>query len=244
MTTDDLRVTARAALTAWDDPACFADMTAAIDDGATIVAAGAPGVLVMTGDGTIQVVADGPHSATDLLDRLDAAGIPARLMVAHDPHSRAEAERRYGFDHQTVCLGSAWLGPRPPVPHLPGVRIAPLSDADHPVVAAHYAMEDPPYTSERIASGQMWGAFRDDQLLAFIGRHRQGAMGLLVVLPEHRRQGLAQLLVAALVNRLLDAGHLPYDHIIVGNQASEDLQRKLGFTISTRQLVWMSAFDR
>lgn len=53
-------------------------------------------------------------------------------------------------------------------------------------------------------------------------------MGLLEVLPQFRRRGLAEVLEVGLIAQQLHRGLLPYCHVRLGNTASEALQTKLG----------------
>jgi len=161
-------------------------------------------------------------------------------MVAHDAASVAATQARLGLDHHTPCWSAAYLGTGLPPITLPGVSVDQVTERWAPLVCAHYDMDGSTYTRSRIDAQVMLGAFRGDELLGFIGQHEQGAMGLLVVLPQYRRQGVAELLLTDLTTRILAEGRTPYDHIIQGNEASVALHRKLGFTLSTGTLTWMS----
>lgn len=59
-----------------------------------------------------------------------------------------------------------------------------------PVVVGHYhSYPNPKYLGERLDAGVMHGAFEGEELLGFIGMHSEGSVGLLEVLPAHRRRG-------------------------------------------------------
>lgn len=58
-------------------------------------------------------------------------------------------------------------------------------------------------------AGQLWGLFEDGQLAAFIGVHHEGSMGILEVLPEYRRRGLAMALEGWLIRWHLERGWTP-----------------------------------
>ena len=100
-----------------------------------------------------------------------------------------------------------------------------------------YLREDPP-RAECDAEGVL-GAEVGGRLAGFIGIHEEGAMGLLEVLPQFRRRGLAEALEAALIGRQLGKGALPYAQVRIGNTASEALQEKLGLTFDRRVLYWI-----
>ena len=52
-------------------------------------------------------------------------------------------------------------------------------------------------------------------------------MGLLEILPEYRRLGLAYALEAHLINHLLSLGRVPFCQVALYNEASIRLQKKL-----------------
>ena len=229
--------TTGAALAFLDDKVFYADMIDLVQrDAADILQAGPDGVLLRTGTGTCLLASANEATARRLLTLVD----DCRLLVAHSPFELPLAEAMFGLNRRTTCLSSAYVGPAlAPVSHS-DLRIEPLTLAWQPVVSANYAMDGPDYHRSRIEAGQMWGAFRGDDLTGFIGLHEEGAMGLLVVLEPYRRQGIARYLLTHLTNDVLSRGLTPYDHIIVGNAASAALQAGLGFTISSRTLAWIS----
>lgn len=135
-----------------------------------------------------------------------------------------------------------YLRKEPPrVPARPGVSIRPLTLEDMDFVLENYhnpgAYES--HIRQRIAEG-MLGGLVDGELAGFAGIHQEGAMGMLEVLPQFRRRGLAEVLEAAIIARQLERGRFPYCHVRRGNTASEALQRKLGLTFDeNRTLYWL-----
>lgn len=122
----------------------------------------------------------------------------------------------------------------------PGISTRPLTMDDLRFVLENYhnpgAVE--PHIRDRIENG-MIGGILDGQLAGFAGIHQEGTVGMLEVLPEFRRRGLAEVLEAAVINLQLERGRLPYCHIRVGNEASMALQRKLGLTIDDHPMFWV-----
>lgn len=117
--------------------------------------------------------------------------------------------------------------------------IRPLDASHLPFVYAHYdVVHDMEYLSWRIENG-MYGVFFGDEIVGFIGTHGEGSMGMLEILPAHRRHGLAFCLEAHLINHLLEEGRTPYCQIEIHNDASLALQHRLGLTVSDRELTWM-----
>ncbi len=117
--------------------------------------------------------------------------------------------------------------------------IRPLERGDLPRAARWYAHEELSYLEGRLAAGCLYGWYGPEGLGGMVGRHDDGAMGMLYVAEAYRRQGLAASLEAFMVNRELEQGHLPYAHIFSDNSASLALQEKLGLYLSKGEIVWM-----
>jgi len=213
-------------------------MIGLVTRGESIIAAGPTGVLVQNWDGTYMMASADEQSAWNLLNLIDPDHCDC--IVVHADYAVHLVEQRFGFDRHTRCIASAYYGA--PLPQSPrtDLSIQPLTPQWADLVSANYHLDGPDYIRTRIDAGEMWGAFRDNDLLGFIGLHEEGSMGMLDVFDQYRRHGVAEYLMIDLANRMLAQGHTPHDHIIVGNLASESLQRKLGFSISTRTLTWMS----
>lgn len=107
-------------------------------------------------------------------------------------------------------------------------------------VSTHQEHNDRRYIKICIELGNMYGAFSGNELVGFIGMHREGSIGLLYVDEAHRREGIAESMVAFMVNQALKKGWTPYGHVVCGNEASEKLQEKLGFYKAGKTFWWLS----
>lgn len=112
------------------------------------------------------------------------------------------------------------------------------------LVFQNYDMaEDSSYVSGRIAEKMLWGLFEkngnEEALAGFAGIHSEGSMGLLEVLPAYRRKGYAMRLEQFLIGWHLEHGMVPFCQIVVGNEASIALQKKLGIELSGEPMYWM-----
>lgn len=139
-----------------------------------------------------------------------------------------------------TCMQAVYVGREPLHIKKEGISLRPLTMTDMDFVLRHY---DNPGTYEshirsRIEEG-MVGALVDGQLAGFAGIHQEGTMGMLEVLPQFRRRGVAEMLEGALIDQQLARGRLPYCHVKMGNVASEALQRKLGLTFHHRLVYWL-----
>lgn len=233
-------VTSRALIYLQRQPGLHTDMTEAIYRGqAEILYAEGDGVFQLihaekTGAPVLyQLSADTPERAERVLEQMEHS-LP---VVAHQPCSMDAAARRGGT--VSTWTQACWPSFEPPRPD-PAVEIWPLDLGDLPVVLEHYDLiRDPEVLAERITSGNLYGACVDDQVAGFIGLHAEGAMGMLTVLEEYRGKGLGVALLNYLIRLELRRGHIPYSHILRGNQISLGLQRKVGMALHPEPVWWV-----
>ena len=122
-----------------------------------------------------------------------------------------------------------------------GFQIRPLTAEHRDLVRSVYrTVDEDGYVRERIASNAMFGAFFGDVLAGFIGVHSEGSIGMLEVLPQHRRKKIGTALETWLCNRFIERGMIPYGQIAVGNEASFLLQERLQLCFSKETVFWMS----
>lgn len=173
-------------------------------------------------------------------DRLLAEAGELSFACVHQRFTVSRLAERYDFSFQLECWQTAWLHPEPiPAPGLFELRI--LTPDAAPWVNAHYhgAADELPYVRTLLERGLLTGAFEGDVCLGFIGRHSDGSVGLLSVLPEYRRRGVAEALAIDAADRELAAGRVPYGQVVCGNEPSIALHRKLGLTFSDTPVWWL-----
>lgn len=134
------------------------------------------------------------------------------------------------------CWQAAYLK-KTPLPVEADVRQLDLKYFDA-VLEGYSLFHDPDYIADRLKAGVVYGAFVDGELAGFIGEHNEGSMGMLEVFPAYRRRGLAVALESFQINRYLSEGRVPFDQVIVGNEKSLGLQRKLGMEVSEDTMAW------
>lgn len=95
-----------------------------------------------------------------------------------------------------------------------------------------------PYIEERIDQGVALGIRKDGRLIAWAITHDDGAIGFLNVLEDYREKGYGTQITAAIINKLLELGELPFVHIEEENTKSMSLALKLGFRMD-RCMHWI-----
>ncbi len=178
-----------------------------------------------------------PECADRLFARMDE---PYEFVATHQ---RFAAERllagREAF-LEGFCCNAAYVRPEPPVVGN-SCEIRTLGADALDFVSAHYHLvDDPEYLRSILLRNQMLGAFVDGQPAGFIGIHEEGTMGLLEVLPEYRRRGIARALENAMIAKLLAQGAVPFGQVYEGNEPSLRLQQSLGLQCSAFEICWCS----
>ena len=142
-----------------------------------------------------------------------------------------------GYHGSMLCSQACYTRGEPlPVKHK---DIRQLTVEEVPYVAEHYHLGDEVYVRERIAAGDVFGIYIEGKLCGFIGCHNDGSMGMLYVEDAYRRQGLAASLEGYLINKQREQGMIPYAHIVNGNEASIQLQERLGLNLSDPVIWWL-----
>lgn len=208
---------------------------------ADVLYAGADGVLLR--DDTAEIIQASFVSAQAMQPWLETICSSGLDVVAHQDFARGmltpmlpERPRRMNCYHSVYTK-------KQPLPQLApeGAHIAPLTLDYAGQAESIYKNAPPGYVTGRIRAGVMLGVFYGDELAGFIGEHTEGAQGMLEVLPQYRRRGLASALMAASINAALKRGQTPFGQIVTDNKPSLALSRSLGLEISRGVVTWFFA---
>ena len=192
--------------------------------------------VLLSAPGTLMLSADSQKSAKQLLRCL--ANVPAQLEVHRD--CCRDATESLGLSVFVTCRQAAWLQEGFLPPATSPAEIRQLDESWLPFVMQHYkTIDNADYIQKRLRTGDFFGSFVKGRPAGFIGTHSEGSMGLLVVLPEYRRMGIASALETFLANRLIAKGITPFAQIVQSNVSSFSLHRKLGFKITEEKIYWL-----
>lgn len=163
-----------------------------------------------------------------------------RMIVLHSPALKQKLMGEYALASAMDCRHGVYRRSEPIAFSLPsGAEIRRLNESHLGFVQNHYhVVDDESYLRERIEEG-MFGVFVNGVLVGFIGTHDEHSIGLLEILPEYRRLGLAYALEAHLINHLLSLGRTPFCQVSILNEPSLALQRKLGLELSDAVIHWL-----
>lgn len=204
---------------------------------AFIVDASENGVLLCDTRGAYLLSAQTEKESARLLELIPSFGI----LSVHQRFSLEKIEKKFNLKDANPCAQAAYLEKEPPQLD-ENITIRILDDKYTNFVHQNYhEMEDYNYIAARIAAGDLIGAFDDDILMGFIGRHADGSMGLLEILPQFRRRGLGMALERAEIAREIAQGDIPFCQVYANNEASLRLQQKLGMTFANETMYLLFA---
>lgn len=227
------------------DPVRYIDMTEAVRRGIGTVLYASPSaalVDVPSPDGfhTYLMCCAGLEEAQRLCGLLPSGG--GFLLAAHEDFCVPLLKERFGATLflEGASYQAAYLRTQPPVFQDCGLAIRQLDVSGLPQVAAHYQLEGEDYLRSLLERGQLFGGFLNGVMVGFAGRHAEGSIGLLEILPQYRRQGFATALERYMIRLELSLCHIPFGQVLTDNAPSLALQRSLGMTISSGTLHWLS----
>lgn len=165
-------------------------------------------------------------------------------VVLHSPELKAPLMMERGFGSFMDCYQCLYERTDPVSYVLPKGAVIRQLDMRHlDFVHTHYhTVDDIGYIRERIEAG-MFGVFYGEILVGFIGTHDERSIGMLEILPDYRKRGLAFALEAHMINHLMQHDRRAFCQVSVDNTPSIALQKKLGMTISESVISWMERIE-
>lgn len=204
---------------------------------ADVIYADDDGVLIYNTTGCSYMIST---QCSELLEKMcDMINEPL-LITTHQPQFVPRLQERFVFNDRMDCFQCAYLSDQALDEQITqGIELRELTMSELDFVLMNYKhIPEEEYIIDRINAG-MIGAFCDNEPVGFIGAHSEGSMGMLQMLPDYRRRGIAYSLEAALINRMKSHGQIPYGQIVTTNDASVRLQKKLGMSFSSNTITWL-----
>jgi len=135
-------------------------------------------------------------------------------------------------------------GPPPgDAPTDPVVALGPDDVAD--MLALVSEARPGPFATRTVEFDGYVGVRRDGRLVAMAGERLRppgfAEISAVATLPDHRREGLAELLVSTVASGIVGRGEIPFLHAAAGNSNAIRLYESLGFR--TSRTVWFSVVE-
>lgn len=162
---------------------------------------------------------------------------PPGCLVMESSALDAAAAAALQLPHGVVMLNVLY-DHEEPLPVLLPMELKPLGPSDVPLAARCYSILPQDALEKAAGEGRLLGGWLDGVMTGFIGIHEEGCMGMLHVFEPHRRRGCAQAIESLLINRLLRQGLRPSGQILLDNEPSMALHRKLGFRFAAYPGSW------
>jgi GNAT superfamily N-acetyltransferase len=204
-------------------------------DTADILYAGTDGVLIKEQKSNAYMISvKNFEKGQELINRISKCN----LIVAHQKYIVDYILNKFGLTEKIECVQVVYMG-KVKIYVGKELEMRQLRENQIEVILEHYDKLSDNEIKELLKNGNLFGAYKDETLIGFVGNHLEGSMGLLEVFPEYRRSGYGTILESYIVNKTLEKGLVPFGQVEIDNERSIALQNKLGFTISEDRLYWM-----
>lgn len=216
------------------DPALYVSMTEPIRRGMTQkIVTSEQGVAIILSDVTMV----GAEDLSAALSLIKETGDFRQLTVAGGALAQ-EVSKALGLELTCLCRQCVYWG-KELLPVHEDIRPLDMTYFQE-ILDGYHLFHDPDYIRERIEARVFYGVFVEDTLAGFVGEHTEGSMGMLEIFPAYRRRGLGYALECFEINRCLTRGWVPFDQVVVGNENSMSLQRKVGMELSGDTVSWLA----
>lgn len=116
-----------------------------------------------------------------------------------------------------------------------------LDKSYYDIIRDNYELLSNEEIKERLFSNKIFGLFVENELVGFIGIHKEGDMGIFKVFDDEKFDEYAYALEANLINYLLDENVIIYTHIQSEDERILKIQEKLGLKKSDSLQYWLYA---
>lgn len=164
------------------------------------------------------------------------------VIVIHQNNYCGLLMKEFGLEKEVSCYNVLYKSKEKITVYNDDIDIIRLTDKYEEYVKSNYSSLDKMekgYIRKRINEGEMYGAFIGSTLCGFIGSHEEGSIGILEVLPQFRKRGIALKLEAFAINLAIEQGRYPYGQVVQGNAPSLNLQNKLGLERAKEKTHWL-----
>ncbi|MGN0143883.1 MAG: GNAT family N-acetyltransferase [Clostridium sp.] len=202
---------------------------------ADILYAGEDGVLIKEkNSGAYMIAVDNLLKGQKLLENLDSVN----LIVAHDKAVADYIQNKFKLNDRLECVQAVYLKNVCDYKNNK-LQVKKLGAEHIDILTEHYDILSEDEIKELLKRGNIFGGYKEETMVGFVGMHLEGSLGLLNVFPEYRKSGYGTVLESFMINYMLNKGDIPFAQIETDNKKSLLLQKKLGFDISKDKLYWM-----
>ena len=203
-------------------------------------------VLYAENDGLLMFYA-GIHIAfggksTGIEKMLDLIESSNCFVCSNESERQAVMKKFKNFSKSKPCYQILYREPYGvKIPENTEVKILPPTDENIDFVTSTYTLGFAREDIKRLMTDfSFFATYTNGEISGYIGRHDEGSIGLLEIMPKFRRMGLGAFLVDYSVKTLLQNGEIAYCNIETSNQKSLNMHLKMGFVPSDKLVYWCS----
>ncbi|GEP65296.1 hypothetical protein CBE01nite_30640 [Clostridium beijerinckii] len=160
------------------------------------------------------------------------------LIVVHQKFITNYILSKFGLNEELECFQAVYID-KAKIDIKSELELRELKQNQIEIILRHYNKLSNNEIEKLLKGRNIFGGYKNNVLIGFIGNHLEGSIGLLEIFPEYRRLGYGTILESYMVNKTLENGLVPFSQVEVENKKSIALQKKLGFKISKDKLYWL-----
>lgn len=173
-----------------------------------------------------------------LIDELNEGN----LFLLHQEFMTDYIIKKFNLAHKLECFQASYMS-KNKLKVKSELEIRHLNINQKEVILENYNKLSEEEIDILLNTESLFGGYKEENLVGFIGNHLEGSIGLLEIFTPYRRLGYGETLECCMVNHMLEQGRVPFGHIEIDNDKSIALQKKLGFTLSEDKLYWLFWYD-
>lgn len=213
------------------------DLLEAIRRGtAEIIFAEEDGLLILEKIAELYIISAKSKNIADMIiDKLENP----KLVSVHQEFFIDLLNKKFNLKHIMTCNQGVLIDFKPQ-DKLSNIKFGWLNTDYEKEVTKLYSHDiGDGYIYNRLEENEILGAFKDSELIGFIGLHEEGSMGMLEVKSDYRNKGIASQLVYKLSEYQISKDRIPFSQFEIDNFPSRKLHEKLGFKISNDLIYWL-----
>lgn len=177
---------------------------------------------------------DGLKKALSLVERADC------FVCSSEEESCAVLKRFKNITRQKPCYQILYKKPfGVEIPRETVVKVLEPTDENIDLVTKTYTLGFAREDIKRLMTDfTFYATYTNGEISGYIGRHDEGSVGLLEIMPKFRRMGLGAFLVDYSVKKVNEQGDVAYCNIEVSNEKSLKMHLKMNFIPSDKFVYW------
>lgn len=179
-------------------------------------------------------------SGNGLKNALEKVEEASCFVCSSDTEGEAVLKRFKGIKNKKACYQILYKEPfGVEIPENTVVKRLEPTDENIDFVTATYTLGFPREDVKRLMTDYpFYATYTNGEISGYIGRHDEGSIGLLEIMPKFRRMGLGAFLVDYSVRAVKSFGEIAYCNIEATNEKSLKMHLKMNFIPSDKFVYW------